>query len=242
MTSRDRAKLADDRRVVSVRHGPFAEAIYPGGQSEDPASPWYANLVGDWWAGQIPADAGRCDRPSRRERRLGAATVTTEFKRLGKSGAYRLGQLRAQGISSSGRLLRSARSSSGLTTAGRRLAWLLGLLVGALIIMATALRWLVVHPVRRRGAGWPGELDRCLAHARRRARGRDDGRARLGCAVVVVVLRGQPYGAVARVIAALLGLPGYAAVGMAVTVLVAVVQALAGYWLGRAVTPRPAED
>ena len=29
-----------------------AEAIYPGGQSEDPASPWYANLVGDWWAGR----------------------------------------------------------------------------------------------------------------------------------------------------------------------------------------------
>ncbi len=31
---------------------PIAEAIYPGGQSEDPASPWYANLVGDWWAGR----------------------------------------------------------------------------------------------------------------------------------------------------------------------------------------------
>ena len=39
---------------------PFAEAIYPGGQSEDPASPWYANLVGDWWAGRylpMPAAA-----------------------------------------------------------------------------------------------------------------------------------------------------------------------------------------
>jgi penicillin amidase len=31
---------------------PIAEAIYPGGQSEDPASPWYANLIGDWWAGR----------------------------------------------------------------------------------------------------------------------------------------------------------------------------------------------
>jgi len=30
---------------------PVAEAMYPGGQSEDPASPWYANLVGDWWDG-----------------------------------------------------------------------------------------------------------------------------------------------------------------------------------------------
>jgi len=30
---------------------PVAEGIYPGGQSENPASPWYANLVGDWWTG-----------------------------------------------------------------------------------------------------------------------------------------------------------------------------------------------
>jgi penicillin amidase len=29
-----------------------AEGIYPGGQSENPASPWYADLVGNWWAGK----------------------------------------------------------------------------------------------------------------------------------------------------------------------------------------------
>jgi penicillin amidase len=28
-----------------------AEAIYPGGQSENPASPWYADLVSSWWNG-----------------------------------------------------------------------------------------------------------------------------------------------------------------------------------------------
>jgi penicillin amidase len=28
------------------------EAIYPGGQSENPASPWYANLFGDWRSGR----------------------------------------------------------------------------------------------------------------------------------------------------------------------------------------------
>ena len=28
------------------------EGIYPGGQSENPASPWYENLVADWWAGR----------------------------------------------------------------------------------------------------------------------------------------------------------------------------------------------
>lgn len=28
-----------------------AEDIYPGGQSENPASPWYADLIADWWDG-----------------------------------------------------------------------------------------------------------------------------------------------------------------------------------------------
>jgi penicillin G amidase len=29
-----------------------AEAIYPGGQAENPTSPWYENLVADWWDGR----------------------------------------------------------------------------------------------------------------------------------------------------------------------------------------------
>jgi hypothetical protein len=56
------------------------------------------------------------------------------------------------------------------------------------------------------------------------------------------VLAHQPYGAVAREIAALGGLPAYAATGVAVTLLIAAVQAVVGYWLGRAVTPRPSRD
>jgi penicillin amidase len=38
-----------------------AEGVYPGGQSENPASPWYADLIADWWNGRylpMPA-AGR---------------------------------------------------------------------------------------------------------------------------------------------------------------------------------------
>ncbi|HEY2504920.1 MAG TPA: penicillin acylase family protein [Streptosporangiaceae bacterium] len=31
---------------------PVAQSIYPGGQSENPGSPWYSNLVADWWAGK----------------------------------------------------------------------------------------------------------------------------------------------------------------------------------------------
>ncbi len=30
---------------------PVADGIYPGGQSENPASPWYSDMVADWWAG-----------------------------------------------------------------------------------------------------------------------------------------------------------------------------------------------
>ena len=31
---------------------PDAEGIYSGGQSENPASPWYENLVSQWWNGK----------------------------------------------------------------------------------------------------------------------------------------------------------------------------------------------
>jgi hypothetical protein len=44
------------------------------------------------------------------------------------------------------------------------------------------------------------------------------------------------------VIAAAIGLPGSAAVTIALTALVAVAQVLAGYWFGRALTPRRADD
>ncbi len=43
--------------------GAVAEGIYPGGQSENPASPWYENLIPYWWNGTYlpmpPAGAGR---------------------------------------------------------------------------------------------------------------------------------------------------------------------------------------
>jgi hypothetical protein len=168
--------------------------------------------------------------------------VTTEFKRLGKNGAYRLGQLRAQGIK---RQQPPAPFRPKFIRADHRWptsTWLLGLLAGALTITATAFAGWWFTPflvgVVAGLANWIGAW-----------------RSRVAVPAVVVVaaagwglplwysvLRGQPYGAVARVISALLGLPGYAAVGMAVTVLIAVVLALAGYWVGRAVTPRPIPD
>ncbi|MGD0374541.1 MAG: penicillin acylase family protein [Streptosporangiaceae bacterium] len=45
-----------------------AEGIYPGGQSENPASPWYANLIAGWWHGQylpLPPAGGSVAGPIR---------------------------------------------------------------------------------------------------------------------------------------------------------------------------------
>jgi penicillin G amidase len=44
--------------------GVSAEGVYPGGQSENPASPWYANLVPLWWDGHylpVPAPGSAGD-------------------------------------------------------------------------------------------------------------------------------------------------------------------------------------
>jgi hypothetical protein len=57
-------------------------------------------------------------------------------------------------------------------------------------------------------------------------------------ALWIMALHGLPVGATARTIAALAGLPPYAAVAIAVTLLLAALQALAGSWLARAVFPR----
>lgn len=54
----------------------------------------------------------------------------------------------------------------------------------------------------------------------------------------VLALRGLPAGATARVIAGLAGLPPYAVITVAVTLLLAALQVLAGAWLARAVLPR----
>jgi hypothetical protein len=57
-------------------------------------------------------------------------------------------------------------------------------------------------------------------------------------ALWLMALSGLPVGATARTIAALAGLPPYAAVAIAVTLLLAALQALAGSWLARAAFPR----
>jgi hypothetical protein len=167
--------------------------------------------------------------------------MTTDFKRLGKRGSYRLGRLRAQGIRELSQPTPFRPSFARNPRHGPVTAWLLGLVLGiAIIAGGAALGWWFMPFV----AGLAGGLANRIA----------GWRTRIAVPAVVVmavagwgipllwqVLHGQPYWAVAREIAAIGGLPGSAAVGMAATLLVAVVQAVVGYWLGRALTPFPLE-
>jgi penicillin amidase len=48
------ALLPDSPSAMSPT-GIYAVGVYPGGQSENPASPWYQNLIGAWWNGEYLA-------------------------------------------------------------------------------------------------------------------------------------------------------------------------------------------
>ncbi len=167
--------------------------------------------------------------------------MTAEFRRLGKRGSYGLGELRARGIA-------DQRPAPFQPRFARRYhrwpvtVWLLALVAGVLLLAATA------------AAGWwftpfvVGLLAGLANHV-----GRWPTAVALPAVAVTAaggwaaplcwaILHGQRYGAAAPAAAALLGLPRYAAAGIALTVLVSVVQAAAGYWLGRALTPLPVDE
>lgn len=158
-------------------------------------------------------------------------------RRLGKRGSYRLGNM--AGPPPPRPVLPGPHYPVwGPTRRGTRSGWLLACLGCAALLAAGALAglWylpflaglatgLAAHPARLRlrsalpalivvaAAGW-------------------------GAALAWLSLRdGLPEPSVARTIAALAGLPAYPAVGIAVTLLVAVIQAVAGLWLGRALAP-----
>lgn len=54
-------------RMVVDWKGPdtaTAQAVYPGGQSENPASPWYRNFIPYWWEGRNPPLLMAADQPA----------------------------------------------------------------------------------------------------------------------------------------------------------------------------------
>ncbi len=155
-------------------------------------------------------------------------------RRLGKRGAYRFGELRA----ASPRPRRAAAprqpSFEPGPPRGSVLVWLTACAVTAAILGFGAALGLWFLPfVAGLAAG--------IAPWRVRSA--------LGLVVLAVVvgwgaalwwpsLSGVPAGATARVIAALAGLPPHAAVGVAATLLIGILQALVALWLARAVTYR----
>lgn len=121
---------------------------------------------------------------------------------------------------------------------GRRLAWVLATVAAAIVLALTAqaglwfmpfvagllaglagpragwrLRWTLLALALAAAAGWAAPL-------------------------WWSALRGSPVGATARVLAALAGLPAHAVTGIAATLLVAVIQAVAGLWPGWVLAPR----
>jgi hypothetical protein len=159
----------------------------------------------------------------------------TDLDRLGKPGSYRLGRLRAQGsrpsLPPSPRRPRFRRRHRGPTS-----LWLLAAAAGVAVIAGGAAAGLWFAPLAiglvaglvNRVAGWRARV-LVPAVAAMAVAG-------WGIPLGWPALHGQPTGGTARVIA---GLPGSATGGALVTLLVAVAQALAGLWLGRALTPHP---
>lgn len=168
--------------------------------------------------------------------------MSADLKRLGRRNAYRLGKLRAQGIGEPAAPAPFRVSFGRPPHRGPVTLWLLAWLGGAALIalgaaaglwfgpfvigLATGLanrlgRWrlLVLLPVTAvmAVAGW-------------------------GMALAWQAVHGLPYGATARVIAALAGLPVLAVTGFAAALLVAAVQAVIGGWLGSVATARLRDD
>jgi hypothetical protein len=163
----------------------------------------------------------------------------TDVKRLGRRGSYRLGRLRAQGVGIVVPPAPFRPSFNRPQHRGPTLAWLAAAAVGAAVMTGGAVVGLwfapfavgVLSGVVNWIGGWRARVMAAAVTAM----------AVVGWGVPLwwPALHGRPSGATARVIAALLSLPAYAFVGIVLALLVAVVQALAGLWLGRVLTPRP---
>ena len=158
-------------------------------------------------------------------------------RRLGRRGSYRLGRM---GAPPAPRTPWPAANYPTWATRRRGpvFLWLLACLAGALIVAVGALAgWWFLPFLAGLGTGLAAHYGRLRL------------RITLPAAVAVAVVGwgaalawlalrdGLPEVTVARTIAALAGLPASAAVAIAVTLVVAALQAAAGLWLGRALAP-----
>jgi hypothetical protein len=155
-------------------------------------------------------------------------------RRLGRREAYRLGQLRAADPPPPRRPAPFAPSFASRPPRGSLVRWLAACAAAAALLGLAA----------GFGLWWLPFVVGLAAGATR-------WRVRSALALVVVAvavgwgaalwwpaLTGAPEGATARAVAALAGLPPYAGVGVAGTLLVGILQGLVAAWLARAVTYR----
>jgi hypothetical protein len=159
-----------------------------------------------------------------------------ELRRLGKRGSYRLGRL---GAPPAAPAQPPAPHYPSWTSRHRGSLWLwvLAWLAAVLVVAVAALLGLWFMPflagltagIAARAGRWRLRVSLPAVILL--------GVAGWGAALWWLVLHQLPEGAVAREIAALAGLPPHAPVAMAVTLLVAAIQAATGLWLGRALAP-----
>jgi hypothetical protein len=186
-------------------------------------------------------------RISGRGDQLGTETMTTggrpttELRRLGKPGSYRLGKLRTQGVRDVPKPVAFRPSFANYRRRGPAWAWLLGLVLGVLLIVGGAeLGWWFVPFVVGLAAamanriGWWRPLIALPAVAAMALAGWG----------IPLLWQNFPDGAMYRPIArefTQLGLPVGSAAAVPLTLAIAVAQALVGYWLGRALAPRSSD-
>jgi phage shock protein PspC (stress-responsive transcriptional regulator) len=166
----------------------------------------------------------------------------TDLKRLGKPNSYRLGRLRAQGVAQAAPPAPFRPRFTRPRHRGPVLLWLLAAAAGAAAIAAGAVAgiWFVpfiagvVAGLANRYGAWRARVTVTAAVLM----------AVVGWGVPLgwMALHGRVTVAVARGAATVVGLPAHASIGVALTLLVAVAQAVAGLWLGRALTPQPGRD
>ncbi len=239
----------DWRMIVQLSRGPggvTAEGIYRGGQSDNPASTWYANLTARWKAGGFlllpPAGTSVIGRAAMGVPAMSKVVSRSEVDRLGKRGSYRLGGLGPPGPGRPGPPRPFQLSFLGPQHRGSAVAWILFALLSIAVIAGGALLGLWFLPfvvglatgVVMRWGWWrlrvtvPAVLVMACAG--------------WGLALWIMAARGQAVGPTARTIASLAGFPDIAALAIASTLGVSALQGLAGLWLGRAAAPRPARD
>lgn len=177
--------------------------------------------------------------PGHPGQRLGTDLPASEFRRLGKPGAYRLGLLRAQGVSVRRRpTLFRARFARQRDHRWPLLVWLLVLLASvAAIAVATAVGVVFVPLLAGLGAGvanragaWPPRVALPAVTAMSAA----------GWVMPFLLgsAHGNAGGPLAHAVGTLTRLPGDAAGVVILTALIAVAQGLGGYFLACVITPR----